>query len=94
MDELIRKSDVLKLIEDIKSDNNIPKNYGTLLDIIRQIRNISSVYDEDMVIKQLNESSFIPNNQFGFSSKKVLFLQDTINIVKRGGINETNRKRN
>lgn len=30
--------DVLKLIEDIKCDDGIPKNYGTLLDIMRKIR--------------------------------------------------------
>lgn len=37
-EELIRKSDVLGLIENIKSDDSIPKNYGTLLDIMRFIR--------------------------------------------------------
>lgn len=29
---------MLKLIEDIKCDDGIPKNYGTLLDIMRKIR--------------------------------------------------------
>lgn len=42
MEDLIRKEDVLKLIEDIKCDNSIPKNYGTLLDIMRAIRKIPS----------------------------------------------------
>lgn len=37
-DELIRKSDVLGLIENIKCDDSIPKNDGTLLDIMRFIR--------------------------------------------------------
>lgn len=37
-DELIRKTDVLSLIENIKCDDSIPKNYGTLLDIMRFIR--------------------------------------------------------
>lgn len=37
-DELIRKVDVLRLIENIKCDDFIPKNYGTLLDIMRFIR--------------------------------------------------------
>lgn len=36
--DLIRRRDVLKLIEDIKCDDGIPKNYGTLLDIMRKIR--------------------------------------------------------
>ena len=38
--DLIKKSDVLKIVEDIKCDDSIPKNYGTLLDIMRQIRNL------------------------------------------------------
>ena len=29
---------MLKLIEDIKCDDGIPKNYGTLLDVMRKIR--------------------------------------------------------
>lgn len=33
-DEVIRKSDVLRIIEDIKCKDSVPKNYGTLLDII------------------------------------------------------------
>lgn len=36
--ELFVRRDVLKLIEDIKCDDGIPKNYGTLLDIMRKIR--------------------------------------------------------
>lgn len=36
--DLIRRRDVLKLIEDIKCDDGIHKNYGTLLDIMRKIR--------------------------------------------------------
>lgn len=31
---------VLKIIYDIKENKEIPKNYGTLLDIIRSIRNL------------------------------------------------------
>lgn len=42
-EELIRKSDVLNLIEKIKEDDSIPKNYGTLLDIMRHIRVMPSV---------------------------------------------------
>lgn len=36
-DELIRKVDVLNLIENIMHDDSIPKNCGTLLDIKRFI---------------------------------------------------------
>lgn len=38
--DLISREEVLKLIEDIKMNPEIPKNYGTLLDIIRGIRNM------------------------------------------------------
>lgn len=36
--ELIKKEDVLNLLYGFKDDDNIPKNYGTLLDIIRFVR--------------------------------------------------------
>ncbi|MGN0415984.1 MAG: hypothetical protein ACI4FX_10920 [Agathobacter sp.] len=41
--DLIRRSDVLRLIEDVKSNPEIPKNYGTLLDILRRVREIPSL---------------------------------------------------
>ena len=40
MVEYIDKEEVLKIIYDIKENKEIPKNYGTLLDIIRLVRNI------------------------------------------------------
>lgn len=39
----VSKSDVLKVIEDIKCNDNTPKNYGTLLDIMRKIRILPTV---------------------------------------------------
>lgn len=42
-DDLICRRDVLKIIEDIKCDGSIPKNYGTLLDIMRKIRTLPAV---------------------------------------------------
>jgi hypothetical protein len=42
MDEYVKKEDVLKIIYDIKENKDIPKNYGTLIDIIRQIRKLPS----------------------------------------------------
>lgn len=53
--DLIRRSDVLKLIEDIKCNSDIPKNYGTLLDIMRLIRRLPIAYDVERVISQLEE---------------------------------------
>lgn len=39
----INKTEILKFIENIKCDDNIPKNYGTLLDIMRYIRNMPCI---------------------------------------------------
>ena len=39
----ISKSEVLRFIEEIKCNDDIPKNYGTLLDIMRGIRNMPTV---------------------------------------------------
>ena len=43
----ISKTEVLTLIEEIKCNDDIPKNYGTLLDIMRMIRNIPTVDNTD-----------------------------------------------
>ena len=43
----ISKTEVLKLIEEIKCNDDIPKNYGTLLDIMRMIRNMQTVDNTD-----------------------------------------------
>lgn len=53
--DLIRRSDVLKIIEDIKCNDDIPKNYGTLLDIMRLIRRLPAAYDVEKVIDRLAE---------------------------------------
>lgn len=45
-EELIRKSDVLGLIENIKADASIPKNYETLFEIMNFIRMMPSVNKE------------------------------------------------
>lgn len=39
-EEYIKKEDVLKIIYDIKENKDVPKNYGTLIDIIQRIRNL------------------------------------------------------
>lgn len=36
--ELIKKEDVLNLLYGFKDDDEVPKNYGTLLDIIHFVR--------------------------------------------------------
>ena len=51
--DLIRKGDVIKLIEDIKNDSSIPKNYITLLYIINLITVMPAAYSVDNVIEVL-----------------------------------------
>lgn len=41
--DLISREAVLKLLYEIKDDDSVPKNYGTILDIIRKVRDISTV---------------------------------------------------
>lgn len=43
INKYINKTEILKFIEDIKCDDNIPKNYGTLLDIMRYIRSMPCI---------------------------------------------------
>lgn len=50
--DLIKKGQLLKFIEDIKCNRDIPKNYGTLLDIMRHIRSVPNV--EPVGIKYKN----------------------------------------
>ena len=56
--DLIRRVTVLKLIEDIKMNPEIPKNYGTLLDIMREVRKIPAAYDLDKVGDKLENYLF------------------------------------
>ena len=53
--DLIRKGDVIKLIEDIKNDSSIPKNYITLLYIINLITVMPAAYSVDNVIEGLSK---------------------------------------
>lgn len=53
--ELIRKGSVIKLIEDIKNDSSIPKNYVTLLYIINLITVMPESYSVENVIEALRK---------------------------------------
>lgn len=55
--DLIKRESVLKLIEDIKCNPDLPKNYGTLLDIMKEVRGIPAVYDSENIIKVNMERS-------------------------------------
>lgn len=55
MSEYIKKEDIILFIEEIKDNKNIPKNYGTLLDIIRYIRKMPT-FNLDNILQQLDNS--------------------------------------
>lgn len=62
IEEYIKKEDVLKIIYEIKENKDIPKNYGTLIDIIQQIRNLPP---EDVV--KVKHGKWIPcKNHSGY----------------------------
>ncbi len=46
---LIDADAVLRIIEEIKSNKDIPKNYGTLLDISRKIRSLPTIDAEPVI---------------------------------------------
>lgn len=97
--EYIKKEDVLKFIEDIKCNKDVPKNYGTLLDIMRYIRKMPT-YDVDKVIEKLKKNeedaikSIMENGKTEFHLIKITdlkelfeaYTKEQIEIVKSGGV--------
>lgn len=55
-EDLINRDVVLELLYRIKDDDSIPKNYGTILDIIRKVRNISAVSINQDFVKWIEEN--------------------------------------
>lgn len=100
MSEYVRKDDVLFLIEEIKCNNDIPKNYGTLLDIMRKIREMPAL-DLESVIEQLEkekeESYYKATSKGGRGNGKSiaygenLAYQKALEILKYAA-NATNNK--
>lgn len=96
-DDLIRRVAVLKLIEDIKCNPEVPKNYGTLLDIMRAVREIPAAYDVDKVVEQLEEELSLADKEKERCARENPLQFDTakghahgvwvsLEIVKSGGI--------
>lgn len=87
-DEYIKKEDVLKFIEDIKCNKDVPKNYGTLLDIMRYIRKMPT-YDVDKVVERLKELEEWNNEKFKDSPCKFgegygCCIDEVLEIIKSG----------
>ena len=51
--DLISRDAVLELLYEIKDDDSIPKNYGTILDIIRNVRAMPTAFDMDKIIDEI-----------------------------------------
>jgi hypothetical protein len=82
--DLISRTEVLKLIEDIKCDDNVPKNYGTLLDLIRMIRNLPAAYDVEFVENELYKRFTECYNNGSLGALSVAF-DEAMSIVRNGG---------
>lgn len=93
-DDLISRKEALQIIYDIKDNPDIPKNYGTLLDIIRQIRGLPSAFDKEKVIEKIKDESSserfedvgISGNVYGHYFKEVIDTEKVIGIVEKVGI--------
>lgn len=89
--DLISRQDVLKLIEDIKCNDDIPKNYGTLLDIMRQVRNLQTAYDVEKVVAKLEELQTCEDDgtcnhcQRTWCPLVVLDADEVFKIIRNGG---------
>lgn len=65
-DDLISREDVLELLYEIKDDDTIPKNYGTILDIIRKVRKIPTAFDVDKAIDNIRN---IPHGYYNVETE-------------------------
>jgi len=88
MSDLISRKAVLKLIEDIKVDKDIPKNYGTLLDIMSVIRNMPTAYDVDKIVEELKECERYVYDAVSDEDSYVIDTEKAIEIVKGDVKNE------
>lgn len=86
--ELIKKEDVLNLLYGFKDDDEAPKNYGTLLDIIRFVRVMPGLQQNiymnwNLVIQRRNQVS----RETGMPQMEHLYgtygsVQTVMNIMK------------
>ena len=74
MCDVIRRDDVLGLLYEIKDDDSIPKNYGTILDLIRKVREMPTALDVEKIIDEIRD---IPH---GFYNMEV--ENEIVDIIK------------
>lgn len=51
--DIINRNDVLELLYEIKDDDTVPKNYGTILNLIRKVRKIPTAFDVKKIIDEI-----------------------------------------
>ena len=96
-DDLISREEVLKFLYEIKDDSCIPKNYGTILDIIKHVRNMPRTFDQEKVAANLREELKLSEiekercitespSQFQSAKGYANGVAFAIEIVKKGGI--------
>lgn len=57
MCDVIRRDDVLGLLYEIKDDDSIPKNYGTILDLVRKVREMPTALDVEKIVDEIRDIS-------------------------------------
>lgn len=55
--DVIRRDDVLGLLYEIKDDDSIPKNYGTILDLVRKVREMPTALDVEKIVDEIRDIS-------------------------------------
>lgn len=55
--DVIRRDDVLELLYEIKDDDSIPKNYGTILDLVRKVREMPTALDVEKIVDEIRDVS-------------------------------------
>ena len=85
-DDLISRKAVLHILYDIKDDDNVPKNYGTVLDIIRKIRKLPTAFDKERVIDELIAGRFVYAGEDVIGESTSIRIDKAIKIVEKGGI--------
>lgn len=89
--DLISRSAVLQILYDVKDDDDTPKNYGTLLDIMRQIRELPTAFDKEQVIEELKHLENDTFNYYNRYDDEVAFgessaFRSAIKIIEKGGV--------
>lgn len=84
-DELLKYMETTEISQCIDEINKGNDNYSSTA-LYDYIKEISTAYDADKVVEQLEEKSFIPGDRIGVSEIKIIMAEKAIEIVKSGGI--------